>query len=288
MNQELLQKLGKKIRHISCNSLKRVYASQIREWVGATDKDARIFIEYLLQERLIMGKYDFICSCGNQNTAFLKKLERTPYLCPICEREYSMQEVQEIGTLLFEIDKSSVLDYSDNETNIDKCVNERLKIVPLRVQKEKTVEIFIGSSSNTIEYMDTVACYLEDNNVKPLQWNAPDKGIFVPGTNTIDALFEITKRVDGAIFIFNADDITWNDKCTIGPEFSVRDNVLFEYGLFAGALGGKDKVCFICKGDPAPRIASDLNGITYIDGEKETHAKKKIKDWLDRLKNTVE
>jgi len=62
---------------------------------------------------------------------------------------------------------------------------------------------------------------------------------------------------------------------------AVRDNVLFEYGFFMGALG-KTKVCFVCKGKP--RLASDLKGITYIDGDLgEIQVKMKLKDWINGM-----
>ena len=288
MNQEMLQKLGNKIRHVSCNSLRRVYSSQIKEWLGSTNKETTAFIEDLLDENLIAGKIDFICSCDNQNTAYLNKLKREPFRCIECGKEYSMKEVLTIGTLLYEIDKPSVLEYCDDDSDIDINVSKRLNIASFPLQEDKKMEIFIGSSSEAAEFMDKVAVILENSGVIPLPWNASDKDIFVAGTNTIDALFEITKRVDGAIFIFNADDKTWNDKSKFDASSTVRDNVLFEYGLFAGALGGKDKVCFICKGNPKPKIASDLQGITYIDGEKEANARQSIKEWLKRLKKTTE
>ena len=90
-----------------------------------------------------------------------------------------------------------------------------------------------------------------------------------------DSLIEITKRVDAAVFIFNADDKMWNDISALESTDKVRDNVLFEYGLFMGELG-KNKVCFICKGNP--KVASDLKGITYINGDiGEYKVKSKIR-----------
>ena len=88
-------------------------------------------------------------------------------------------------------------------------------------------------------------------------------------------IIEITKKVDAAVFVFNADDKIWNSNSALEGATTVRDNVLFEYGLFTGALG-KKKVCFICKNRPS--IATDLKGITYIDGDqKSLIIKKQIK-----------
>lgn len=127
-----------------------------------------------------------------------------------------------------------------------------------------------------------IALKLEELNAEPLLWNASGKGIFIPGTNTIDALIAIANRVQAAIFIFNADDKVWNDKSALDSSDTVRDNVLFEYGLFMGALS-KENVCFVCKGNP--KLASDLKGITYIDGDLgPTQVKFKLRDWLNAIK----
>lgn len=162
-------------------------------------------------------------------------------------------------------------------------VREKLKVVPMTKGGDNNkMEIFIGSSSEAANYMDQICLILEEFNVDPLPWNAVGKKIFVPSTNTIDALFEITRRVDGAIFIFNADDKSWNDKSALEECNVVRDNVLLEYGLFAGSLGDKRKVCFICKGNP--KIASDLKGVTYIDGDQgDTHTKIRLREWIESL-----
>lgn len=84
MNQEILQKLGIKISEMSCNSLKRIYSSQIQEWTNTSGKDAAAFIGDLVDERLISCKYDFQCECGNHCTAYVRKIERSSYKCPVC------------------------------------------------------------------------------------------------------------------------------------------------------------------------------------------------------------
>ena len=131
------------------------------------------------------------------------------------------------------------------------------------------------------DFMEDVALKLQELGCDTLMWTDTGKGIFVPGTNTIDALIEITKRVEAAIFIFNADDKTWNKNSSLEGASTVRDNVLFEYGLFTGALG-KKKVCFVCKDHP--EVATDLKGITYIDGnQKSLIIKNKLKDWINAM-----
>src|SRR5712672_2227157 len=64
---------------------------------------------------------------------------------------------------------------------------------------------------------------------------------FHPGTTTLDRLLELAHEVDFAAFVFAQDDWT-----TASPpaspvagsgQASPRDNVVFEAGLFGGALG---------------------------------------------------
>lgn len=144
-----------------------------------------------------------------------------------------------------------------------------------------SMKIFLGSSSESKEFMEEIALKLQELGHDTLMWTDTGKGIFAPGTNTIDALIEITKKVDAAVFVFNADDKIWNSNSALEGATTVRDNVLFEYGLFTGALG-KKKVCFICKNRPS--IATDLKGITYIDGDqKSLIIKNKLKDWINAM-----
>lgn len=117
--------------------------------------------------------------------------------------------------------------------------------------------IFIGSSSESIKI--TNACNVAlDHVAEVTPWTfAFDKA----GSDTLSALITKSENVDFALFVFSPDDIV-----TMRGESqsSVRDNVLFELGLFIGAIG-KDR-CFILR----PRneelyIATDLAGINTYD-----------------------
>ena len=187
---------------------------------------------------------------------------------------------------MYEIDKEELLGLNNESIDFKILPDAGRKVVPMiKKQEEKEMEIFMGSSSEATDFMEEIAVKLEELDTQPLLWNETGKGIFIPGTNTIDALLAITKRVGAAIFIFNADDKTWNDKSALETLDTVRDNVLFEYGLFMGALG-KEKVCFICKNQP--KVASDLEGITYIDGNDSlTKIKLKLKDWLNAMQMEI-
>lgn len=283
MKEELIQNLQQRIRDLSCNSLRRVYPLQLQEWSGATNKEIKSFIAELISERLMDCKYDFQCSCGNNCTAYQKSIEINPYQCNECERVYEFDEVLNKGALLYELDKQAILNYEEERIDFKDIARKISNVVTMPIkQEEKSMEIFMGSSLEAKDFMDEIAVKLEELGITPLLWNAVGKNIFVAGTNTIDALIDITKRVQGAIFIFNADDKTWNDKSALDVLDTVRDNVLFEYGLFVGALE-KENVCFVCKGKP--KIASDLKGVTYIDGDLGySQIKLKLRDWINAIK----
>lgn len=85
------------------------------------------------------------------------------------------------------------------------------------------------------------------------------QGVFDLSRASLEALDAATRRFDAAVFVFRPDDVT-----TIrgADRPSVRDNVVFELGLFVGRLG-RDK-CFIVqpRSFTGANLPSDLLGIT--------------------------
>ena len=288
--KNLLKKIQEKVKEQSVNSLGNLYPEDIIGWLKVSEEDTKEFINYLHSQRVLFFKYRIKCDCGEKNVVYENILARAKNLyCNVCGYEFCRQDIEERTEIIYEIDKEELLSLEDKRIEFREIPHLITNIVPMVQKQEERVmdknEIFIGSSSGMVDYMDEIALKLEKLDEKPLLWNDENKGIFVPGTSTIDSLFEITDRVKAAIFIFNEDDKVWfNGKDSIigKSEDAVRDNVLFEYGLFMGTLG-KGKVCFICKGKP--HIASDLLGITYIDGDLgEAQVKVKLKSWLEKIK----
>src|SRR5262249_29733478 len=86
---------------------------------------------------------------------------------------------------------------------------------------------------------------------------------FNPGVSTLNRLVELTREVDFAAFVFAQDD--WTTKGA-SPEAasgqaSPRDNVVFEAGLFGGALGMRRT--FILHANDA-KLPTDLLGLTVV------------------------
>jgi hypothetical protein len=117
--------------------------------------------------------------------------------------------------------------------------------------------IFVGSSGKQAKLVQALTRGLaEVADVEP--WTA----VFNPGVSTLDRLVELTREVDFAAFVFAQDDWTSNpsDAATTG-QASPRDNVVFEAGLFGGALGMRRTFILHAKGAKLP---TDLLGMTAV------------------------
>jgi len=128
--------------------------------------------------------------------------------------------------------------------------------------------IFIGSSSEGYEIAKTVTELLSPQT-QPTLWK---DNVFLPGSYILETLEELATNNYFAIFVASPDD-----KLTSrGRKYAaMRDNILFECGLFMGAHGRKHAL-LICPDTPKIKLASDLGGIitaTY-DADKITKNRK--------------
>lgn len=116
---------------------------------------------------------------------------------------------------------------------------------------------FIGSSSEGIDYARAVKHHLERAGVEVEEW---DIGTFGLGQTTIEALEEALARCSFAVFVASGDDrtVVRRRRARISP----RDNIIFEFGLFAGRLG-RERVFLVAPDDvPNLKLPSDLLGVT--------------------------
>ena len=115
--------------------------------------------------------------------------------------------------------------------------------------------IFLGSSGKQAKLLQAMTRGLQDiADVDP--WTT----VFNPGVSTLDRLVELTREVDFAAFVFAQDDWTTTDASQSG-EAAPRDNVVFEAGLFGGALGIRRTFIIHANGSKLP---SDLLGLTAV------------------------
>jgi hypothetical protein len=124
---------------------------------------------------------------------------------------------------------------------------------------ERKPRIFIGSSVESLPIADAIAENLEFDAEVTI-WRT---GTFKLSSNALDDLILKSKSVDFSIFIFSPDDVS-TIRSREAP--AVRDNVVFELGLFIGSIG-KER-CFIVKARNTDlHFPSDLLGITPTDYE---------------------
>lgn len=86
-------------------------------------------------------------------------------------------------------------------------------------------------------------------------------GTFRLSSSTIEDLVEKSSTVDFALFIFAPDDVTTIKNRS---EHVVRDNVIFEMGLFVGAIG-KSRSFVLKPRDVDMHLPTDLLGVTPAD-----------------------
>src|ERR671916_1416645 len=126
--------------------------------------------------------------------------------------------------------------------------------------------IFLGSSAKQQKLVQALTRGLEDvAHVEP--WTTS----FHPGTTTLERLLELTHDVDFAAFVFARDDWTSTSPSPSPPpesaQASPRDNVVFEAGLFGGALGMRRTFILHANGAKLP---TDLLGLTSIRYDPDT------------------
>ena len=114
--------------------------------------------------------------------------------------------------------------------------------------------VFIGSSVEGLN----VAYAVQQNLLHDAEATVWDQGVFELSQTTIESLSKALANSDFAIFVFTADDLL-RIRDTTSP--AVRDNVLFEFGLFIGKLG-RERVFFLLPLGEELHIPTDLLGVT--------------------------
>lgn len=155
----------------------------------------------------------------------------------------------------------------------------------LFVQPNDVPVVFVASSGAAKSVLDRVASGLRLYGNEVRAWSDPD--IFAPSGFTLDDLLIQAQSVDFAVIIATPDDFvrknarSWWRGGTV--QQAARDNVLLEFGLFAGALDRQRVVVLEKRGVGLP---TDMQGLTTLRFANDSELAAKIEDigrCVDRL-----
>lgn len=115
-------------------------------------------------------------------------------------------------------------------------------------------KLFIGSSVEGLN----IAYAVQQNLTQDAESTVWDQGVFELSKTTVESLDKVLDSVDFGVFVFSPDDMT----IMRGSEVkTIRDNVLFELGLFIGKLS-RERVFYIVPEGSTFHIPTDLIGVT--------------------------
>jgi predicted nucleotide-binding protein len=115
--------------------------------------------------------------------------------------------------------------------------------------------LFVGSSTESLDVAYAAQRNLEDV-AEVVVWT---QGIFELSKSSLESMLDALDDTEFGLFIFGADDVT---KMRGIEARTVRDNVVFELGLFMGRLGRERTFMIMPKDVVDFRLPSDLMGIS--------------------------
>ena len=143
--------------------------------------------------------------------------------------------------------------------------------------------MFIGSSVEALKIAYAIQENLEDDALCTV-WT---QGIFNLSGNALDNLLKAVEKFDFAIFVFQPDDIT---QIRDNRLRTVRDNIIFEFGLFISRLS-KDKVFFVIpRNSNHLHLPTDLLGIQpgqYEPQEKDENLLSALGPFCNKIRRQV-
>jgi Predicted nucleotide-binding protein containing TIR -like domain len=116
--------------------------------------------------------------------------------------------------------------------------------------------VFIGSSTEGLP----VAYALQSNLDGDAEVTVWEQNVFNPSEYILESLLKKLEATDFGIFVFSPDDLV---RIRGQEQAAVRDNVIFEFGLFVGHLGRQYSVMLLPKGEQL-RIPTDLWGVNVL------------------------
>lgn len=142
--------------------------------------------------------------------------------------------------------------------------------------------LFIGSSVEGL----AVAYAIQENlefDCEPTVW---PQGVFQPTSAALVDLYARTRQAEFAVFVFTPDDVIQ----LRGQEVpAVRDNVIFELGLFVGALGPR-RCFFVTPHGDELHLPSDLIGmepLRYVADRRDGNLRAALGPACNRIREAL-
>ena len=137
MNQNIINRLQKRVKLQSVNSLGNVYPDDIVEWLGTSRAEAKKVISELHDQRIVLYKYKLKCSCGEICTIYERKLIHDQSVCcEICGKEFFLDDIKENAYIVYEIDKEELMNLEQENVNFKEMPRIKEKVVPISRKQE--------------------------------------------------------------------------------------------------------------------------------------------------------
>lgn len=141
-------------------------------------------------------------------------------------------------------------------------------------------KVFIGSSSEGTKIANEIRDRINEELGDWLECETwKDGGVFSLNRGTLESLVKASRKYDYGIMLASKDDVVIK-RYKVFP--AMRDNVLFEMGLFLGSLGLQR--AFLITHDKTV-LPSDFNGVTVVK-YNDKNLESKIDDIIKELKKT--
>jgi predicted nucleotide-binding protein len=136
----------------------------------------------------------------------------------------------------------------------------------------RKLRMFVGSSVENLK----IAYAIQENTEHEFETTVWTQGIFRPSRSSLEGLIEALDRFDAAVFVFSPDDVAQARGTTAQV---VRDNVVFELGLFIGRLSRDRTFVVVPRGIDDFVLPTDLLGLLPVSYD----AAREDKNWTAAL-----
>lgn len=139
-------------------------------------------------------------------------------------------------------------------------------------------QVFIGSSSEG----KAVARALQTELLSDCEVALWDQGVFEVGGYTLDSLISEAHRCDFAVLVATPDDTRASRGLTAAVP---RDNVILEFGLFAGVLG-RDRTYVLAT--DGVQLPTDTFGLTRLAFHTQQNPRASVSEAAEQVRKRIE